>query len=76
MDKHIKELEFKGDVEELLVEMQATMNSILVDFNKEIQAFQALDAAREGKLQVFKAEIEAYKVEVEGYKVRIEALEA
>ena len=39
MEKCIEKLEFKGDMEDLRGEMQAVANSVVVDFNKEIQAF-------------------------------------
>jgi len=60
MNKYIKELEYEGDVEELWVEMQEALNSMLVDFNKEIQALQALAASMDGELQAYNAEVEAY----------------
>ena len=43
--------------------------SIVVNFNKEIQAFQVFEATKDGELQ-------ACKVEVKVYETMVEALEA
>ena len=70
MDKPIEELESKGDMEELSVKMQAAMNSIVADINKEIQTFCA---SKDGKLQACKAEVEAFKAKVGDCKAEVEA---
>ena len=41
MDKRIKELKSKEDPKELREEMHAAVNSVMADFNKEIQVLQA-----------------------------------
>ena len=46
LDKHIEELEVKGDMEKLCGKMQVAVNSIVTDFNKEIQALWGLVATR------------------------------
>jgi len=44
--------------------MQVVMNSILADFNKEIQARRASKANKDIELQAFKVEVKAYKAMV------------
>jgi len=49
-DTYIEELEFGEDVEELHVEMQATMNFVVANINKEMQALLASKAAKDSSL--------------------------
>ena len=58
-------------MDELRGETQAAMSSIVANFNKELQALQAFEAAKDRELQTYKAKIEARKVEVEVYKARV-----
>jgi len=51
METHIKELESKGDLEELRGEMQLEINSVVADVNGEIQALRASKAAQEKELK-------------------------
>jgi len=69
MEKRIEELESEGDLEELHGEMQVTVNSVVADVNKEVQALQASEAAQGDELKACRAKIEAYKT-------RVKALEA
>jgi len=52
------------------------VNSMVVDFKREIQALRASVAAKNGELKVCKAESEVCKVGVEAYTAWVEALEA
>lgn len=65
MDKRIEELKSEGDMEEFRGEMQIAMASVMADFKKELQALQASEVAKDGKLQACKAKDKACKVEVE-----------
>ena len=51
-------------MEEHREEIQMAMTSVVANFKKEFQALQAFEAAKDGELQAYKAEVEAYKVEV------------
>ena len=52
IDKHIKECESERDMEELQMEMQVVMNSIVTDFNKEIQALRMSKATKDGEINL------------------------
>ena len=52
MEKRIKELEFKGDVEELRGEMQVAVNSMTANVTKNVEAFMAKVEALENQLQM------------------------
>ena len=68
MERRIEELESEGDLEELRGEMQAAVNSVVADVNKEVQALRASEAAQGKELKSCRAEIEAYKIRVEALK--------
>ena len=59
IDNHIEELKSMGDMEELRGEMETAMSSMVPNINKEIRSFQASEAANDGKLHAFKAEVKA-----------------
>ena len=48
-------------MEEFREEMQAVVNSMVVDFNKEIKALQMTEPANKWELQACRAEVEAYE---------------
>ena len=58
MDKSVEELKSKKDMKEFRVEMQAAVNSLVADFNKEIRAFRrAMVAAKDCELRACKTEL-------------------
>jgi len=59
MEKHLEELEFMGDFEELHGKVQAAVNSVVADINKEVQALQAFEASQDEELKAYMAKVEA-----------------
>jgi len=68
MDKHIEELQFKGDMQMLGEEMWAVVNSAMIDFDKEIQGLKATVVYMDDELQACRDEIEAYKVRIDAHE--------
>ena len=54
MDKRLEEHEFMRDFEELHAEVKVTINSMLADVNKEIQALKASEATKDAKSKLMK----------------------
>jgi len=52
------------DFDELRGEMQATVNFVVADVNKEIQALRVPEAAKDVELQAYKASVEALEAQV------------
>jgi len=71
MEKHLEELESMGDFEEFRGEVQAAVNFVVVDVNKEVQALRTSEAAHEEELKDCRIEIEAYKTKVEALEAQL-----
>ena len=64
MDKCLDELKSIGDFKELRGDVQATVNSVVAEINKKIQALRAFEAAKHAELQTSKARGETLEVQL------------
>ena len=62
LEKHLEELESMGDFEELHGEVQVAVNSVVVNVNKEVQAFRVSEATQKEELKTCRAKVEACKI--------------